>query len=353
MDTRKIQTVGGGTYTVSLPKEWAEAEGCTAGTTVDLHTHIDGLLVIQTPDSQTTPRNRVTLAVGDDDPAEIEQLLRAAYAAGVESVVLEAPDGYTDEQHRAIERVTRNLTGVTVAEETETQVTVQTLLDAGEVSVRQSVRQLQFVALSMHRDAVAALTTGTTSDRWADRDDQADRLYAMIDRYFERGLARLDEIDALGLTRPELFGLWVTANELERVADHAERIGVVADRLDNQPDEPIVTALEDIAQDVRTVVEDAVRVIIDDACVATARETLAARRAVRRRITSLDRQLFESGDADYRLTRALDSLARTAEHGGNIAEFGLRIAVRDGALADAGTGTDEADTSGSAAETES
>ncbi len=208
MDTRKIQTVGGGTYTVSLPKEWAESENCTAGTTVNLHTHIDGLLVIQTPESQTTARNRVELEAGTDDPAEIEQLLRAAYAAGVESVVLEVPDGYTDEQLRAIERVTRNLTGVTVAEETETQVTVQTLLDAGEVSVRQSVRQLQFVALSMHRDAMAALTTGTTSDRWADRDEQADRLHAMIDRYFERGLARLDEIDALGLTRPELFSLW-------------------------------------------------------------------------------------------------------------------------------------------------
>ena len=353
MDTRKIQTVGGGTYTVSLPKEWAESEGCTAGTTVNLHTHIDGLLVIQTPDSQTTPRNCVTLEIGNDDPAEIEQLLRAAYAAGVESVALEAPDGYTDEQHRAIERVTRNLTGVTVAEETETQVTVQTLLDAGEVSVRQSVRQLQFVALSMHRDAMAALTTGTTGDRWADRDDQADRLYAMIDRYFERGLARLDEIDALGLTRPELFTLWGTANEVERVADHAERIGTVADRLDGRPDERIITALDDIAQDVHAVVEDAVRVIIGDACVDTARQALATRRDVRERITSLDRQLFEAGDADYRLTRALDSLARTAEHGGNIAEFGLRMAVRDGALTADKAGTDEANAPSTTAETES
>ncbi|AJF25248.1 transcriptional regulator [Haloarcula sp. CBA1115] len=353
METRKIQTVGGGTYTVSLPKEWAESENCTAGTTVNLHTHIDGLLVIQTPESQTTARNRVELEAGTDDPAEIEQLLRAAYAAGVESVVLEVLDGYTDEQLRAIERVTRNLTGVTVAEETETQVTVQTLLDAGEVSVRQSVRQLQFVALSMHRDAMAALTTGTTSDRWADRDEQADRLHAMIDRYFERGLARLDEIDALGLTRPELFSLWATANELERVADHAERIGTVADQLDGQPGRTIVTALEGIAQEVRTVVEDAVRVIIGDACVATARQTLATRRAVRQRITDLDRQLFESGDADYRLTRALDSLSRTAEHGGNIAEFGLRMAVRDGALTADNAGTDEANAPSSTAETES
>ncbi|MFC7072628.1 PhoU domain-containing protein [Halovenus rubra] len=337
MESRKIQSVGGGTFTVSLPKEWAESEGCTAGTTVNIHTHIDGLLVIQTPEPRTAPPNRVTLEVGNDDPAEIQQLLRASYAAGVETVALEDPDGYTDEQHRAIEHVARTLTGVTVAKETESQVTVQTLLDANEVSVRQSVRQLQFVALSMYRDAMDALTTGTTGDRWVDRDDQADRLYAMIDRYFERGLARLDEIDALGLTRPELFSLWVTANELEHVADHAERIGTVAGRLDGQPDEPIVTALEDISQDVHTVIKDAVSIIIGDACVAPAGETLATRRAVRERITDLDRQLFKSGDADYRLTRALDSLARTAEHGGNIADFALRMAIRDGELAETGT----------------
>jgi len=353
METRKIQLVGGGTYTVSLPKEWAESKGWAAGTPVNLHTHIDGVLVIQPAESRTAPRNRVTLEVGTDDPAEIEQFLRAAYAAGLQSVVLELSDGYTNEQYQAVERVTRNLTGVTVAEETDSQVTVQTLLDAGEVSVRQSVRQLQFIASSMHRDAMAALTSGTISDQWADRDEQADRLYAMIDRYFERGLARLDEIDALGLTRPELFSLWVTANELERVADHAERIGIIADQLNAQPSDAIVTDLNDIAQDVRTVIENAVRVIIGDARVATARQTLDDRQAVQERIAGLDQQLFESGDADYRLTRVLDSLSRTAEHGGNIAEFGLRIAVRNGALSDASTGTDDADISDSTAGTES
>lgn len=145
----------------------------------------------------------------------------------------------------------------------------------------------------------------------------------------------------------------MTADELERVADHAERIGIIADQLNTQPSDAIVTDLVDIAQDVRTVIEDAVRVIIGDACVATARQTLADRQAVQERITVLDQQLFESGNADYRLTRVLDTLDKTAEHGGNIAEFGPRIAVRNGTPTDASTGTDDADTSGSTAGTES
>jgi len=352
MEQRKIQTVGGGTYTVSLPKEWAESEDCTAGTTVNLHTHIDGLLVVQTPESEAETTSRVSLDIGSDEPEGIEQTLRAAYAAGVESVVLDAPAGFSDAQYRAVERVARNLTGVTVSEATDTRVTVQTLLDASEVSVTQSVRQLQFVALSMHRDATATLTSGSTGNRWGDRDEQADRLYAMVDRYFERGLARLDEIDALGLTRPELFGLWATANELERVADHAERIGLVAERLDEPPDEALAADLGDLAQDARAVVEDAVSVVIGDARVDTARQTLSRRREVCERVGDLDQRLFESTDADYRLTRVLDSLSRTAQHGGNVAEFGLRMAVRDGGLT-APVADEGASASGPSAESES
>lgn len=343
METRKIQQVGGGTYTVSLPKEWAEQADVSAGTVVDLHTHIDGLLVIQAGDCEHDATGPIEIQVPPADADAVEQTLRAAYAAGAEEICLAASQGFSDEQRRVVDRVARNLTGVAVAEETPTEVTVRTMLDASEVSIAQSVRQLQFVALSMHRDAGAALTGAAGVDQPADRDDQADRLYAMIERHFERGLSRLDEVDALGLTRPELFQLWATARELERVADHAERIARVAARLEAPVSGDLADDLDDIAHTAQTVVEDAVRVVIDDAGVDTARQALTARDRVRSDVTDLDRRLFEAPESDYRLTHVLDSLKRTAEHGGNVAELGLRMAVREGTLAPA---ADPADASG-------
>lgn len=332
METRKIQQVGGGTYTVSLPKEWAELADISAGSVVDLHTHIDGLLVIQAHDGGQDATPALDVCVPYDDHACVERRLRAAYAAGAREIRLDAPDGLTDAQRRIIDRVTRNLTGVTVAEETETSITVRTLLDANEVSVVQSVRQLQFVTLSMYRDALAALTGETTVDRPEDRDDQVDRLYAMIERHFERGLARLDEVDALGLTRSELFELWATARELERVGDHAERIATVAGQLDDPVDDQLAADIEAVAETAQAVVTDAVSVVVDDAGLDGARRALEGRDQVRSDVTDLDRRLFEASDADYRLTRVLDSLERTAEHGGNVAELGLRRLIRDGDL---------------------
>jgi phosphate uptake regulator len=323
METRKIQTVGNGTYTVSLPKEWAEREGVDAGDVVDVHTHLDGLLVVQPRDTPPDDERAVTVPV-DGTPDAVERAVRAAYAAGCEAVTLDTAGELAGRQRATLGRVVRNLTGVTVGDDGRT---VRVLLDAEEVSVRQSVRQLRFVALSMHDEATAALFDGDPTG--VDRDDQADRLYAMVDRHLARALERLDEVDALGVTRSELFELWATARELERVADGAERIGRVAETLDGV-DERTADPLRALAGDARSAVDDAVDALVGDAGIDAARRALDARDAVREDAAALDRRLFESTTADYRLVRVLDVCRRTAEHGGTIAELALRAAVRRG-----------------------
>jgi phosphate uptake regulator len=332
METRKIQTVGGGTYTVSLPKDWAESQDIETGDIINLHTHIDGVLSLQARECENDAPEEVAVRVAHDEVEPLERTLRAAYAVGAKEVHIHASDGFTTEQRRIVDRVTRNLTGASVTQESESKLTVRTLLDTEEVSVRQSVRQLKFVALSMHRDATAAVTEDTNSGTLADQDDQADRLYAMIDRSFARGLARLDEVDALGLTRSELFELWGTTRELERIADHAEGIATAATGLDDAIDESTMEEIREIAQRARTIVADAVSVSIGDADVETAQEALTARDEFREDIATFECRLAESSNDDTQLRPVLDRLRRTAEHGGNIAEFGLRHAIRHGEL---------------------
>ena len=45
METRKVQVTGGSTFTVSLPKEWAEENGVSAGSVVELFHRGETLLM--------------------------------------------------------------------------------------------------------------------------------------------------------------------------------------------------------------------------------------------------------------------------------------------------------------------
>jgi len=329
METRKIQQVGGGTYTVSLPKEWANGADIEPGAAVALHSHIDGTLVIQPGTKSTEATTPLALSIDGADPKRLTHALRAAYAAGVDTVECTASEGITDDQQRTIERITRDLTGVTISESTAHTVRIRSLLDAEEVSIPQSVRQLQFTALSAHRDATDAVSGPTTVENPEARDDQADRLYTMVDRYFQRGLDSLSVMDALGLTRPSLFVHWVTARELERVADHARRIAAVANRLESPVGQPIGREFDDVADRARTLVRDAVAAVVDGDDIAAVGTILDDCDRLREDVRALDRRLFETDDAPYRLTNALDALRRTADSATSIATLALRSRFRD------------------------
>lgn len=334
METRKIQLVGGTTYTVSLPKEWADAQGLTTGDAVELHEYIDGMLAVQAPECERTAPEQITVHVSQEVTAGLEHLVRAAYAAGTKTLQFENPEGFSAEQHRSLSRVTRTLTGASVAEDAETTLTVKIVLDTGELSVQQSVRQLRFVVLEMHRDATDALTEREPA-QLSRRDEQVARVHAMSSRALSRGLRRLDEVDTLGVTRPELFELWATTRELKRVGDHAEQIATAAGRLDGV-DQELVAETQAAAERSRELLSDAVGVVIDDGSTETAQQVLAEREQIHDHLSG-----FEDHEASaeewLRLEPVRGGVRRTAAHAGNIAELGLEQAIRDGELHRAST----------------
>jgi len=326
MERRKIQQVGGSTYTVSLPKAWAERVGVTAGSTVNIDVHGDEQLVVEPASPATGVDSRLSFAAGECSPSRLGWTVRAAYAAGVEELVLRAAEGFSVEQRRAVEQAATGFVGVALTTESETELVVRALLDAAEVSVVQSVRQLRFTALSMHRDAMAALTDGT-DPRVADRHEEATRLAAMVDRHFGRGLVRLDEVDALGLSRPELFELRTVARALLRVAEEATTLAGAAAAVDDLPGSVSAEALETTGREAHSAVEQATDVVVGDAGAETAMAALEARDSVRASLAEIDDRLA-AANADYGLAQVVDALDRTARHAGDIAEFGLRTTMR-------------------------
>jgi phosphate uptake regulator len=371
MKTRKLQQVGGGTYTVSIPKEWADEHALEAGMELHLYTHADGSIVVRTTERDGDALASAEFAVAGDRPELVERALTAAHAVGFETVTLRPEETFTREQQRAARSVVRDLVGTDLLAADEDEIMVQHLLDASTVSVRQSVVQLEFTALSVHREATAAVLEGEVSpDRVRERAAEADRLARMVRRHAARSLTSFAELDRLGVSRTELFDYEATARALRRVAREAVRTAEAAEGLSGPLPAEVGDTVEETATASREVVEEATTAVLDGpdataahaaldrhdetvAAVTTATDALFDASATAFDGAVTDRDVVPAGDttagdgggdsaaSDGGITprnracaraaatgRVLDSVRRTAECGASVAEVALQAAVR-------------------------
>ncbi|APW99472.1 PhoU family transcriptional regulator [Halobiforma lacisalsi AJ5] len=309
---RKVQIAGNSTFVVSLPKEWATEQGLESGSSMFLYPLEDRLVAAA---GTVSCRDR-SVAI-DAEPIDDESVLqraRAAYLAGYDRITVENADALEPDARRTLERAIGRLVGMEIETVAADALTATSVLDVGEVSLPQTVAQARQLALEMHEDAVRAVRDDDEdlARRVIGRDDDVDRLFAFVSRGFHRGLEDVHEIDRLGTDRTAAFRQYRIARQLERVADHAERIAEVPARQSSPPEAELADRLETIGGDARRVVELALADEIEPA--------LSARSEVRRSISELDRRLYDRGGSDaFLYGTVLRSLERTAEIGGNVA----------------------------------
>lgn len=339
METRKVQQVGGGTYTVSIPIGWAEEHAIEAGEPVHLYSHMDGSLVLRYREKDHCELAAATIQLESDSPAAAERTIEAAYTAGFKRITLTAADEFTDDQTHAIDEAVRALSGVDIAEQTPTQTIIKALLDARNVSIQQSLRQLQFVALSMHEAASTAFAGETTETEYIfQRDDEADRIFQLIHRHFNRSLVAFEALNQLDVTRQQLCEYFRTARQLERVADHAAKMAGVVERMRTECsiEQSVLAEVAALAADARAVVETASDAVLNQATATEAHAALDRRDEVITSAADIDEGLRERPpEGAYLLTRVLDSIVRTAKYGGNIATIAIQRSIETGAQSQA------------------
>ena len=328
METRKVQVTGGSTYTVSLPKTWATDNGISAGSVVEFYPEDDSLLL--TPQGEED-RTEGTLEITD---LEGEQLMRAVvtmYVSGFDIINLETPR-VTAGQRRAIREAAQRLVGLEVIGETGETVILQDLLDSSELSIVNAITRMRLVSLSMLSDAITALVEDDDdlASDVIERDDDVDRLWYMTSRVFRGVLRDPSTATEVGLGREVCFDYHTSARQLERVADHATKIAELALELDEIP-EKAADGLEELLSRSSEVIETSMDALLEEESEVANRNANDARREVDEiddysrevdnRVRELDPQQAQL------LGLVVDSLSRSADYGGNIAETALQKAA--------------------------
>jgi len=312
---RKVQVTGGSTYTVSIPKTWADSHEIGSGSSVYLYPFDDRLIIAQPNGEKSLRRARINVETAGEE--SLSGQIGAAYAAGSDEIVVESDTQFSTSERRAASQAITDLVGMEITTETEQELTAKTLLDSAEISLTGTIEQIRGIALSMHENAVDAVVHGegeTRPEHIVSRDDEVDRLFALVSRQFYRILTDIREVNQLKANRRTAFTHFRTARQLERIADHAERIADVADKQTEPPDPEVGAEFETLATDARRVV----RTALD----GNAGEAMLRRDDVVEQLDDLDRRLYKTENEDvYLYSRVLASVRRTAEYGGNIAEI--------------------------------
>jgi phosphate uptake regulator len=329
METRKVQVTGGSTYTVSLPKDWATENDVSAGSVVEFHSEEDILLLSPKSDEE---REKGSIEIDGLEGDRLTRAVMTMYVSGFDVINFEAPR-VTAGQRRTIREATQGLVGLEVIEETGERVVLQDLLDSSELSVHNAITRMRLVSLTMLSDAVTALLED--DDELAhdviERDDDVDRLWYMVSRVFRTVLRNPAAATEIGFPRETVFDYQSSARQLERIADHATKIASIS--LEIGPvNESVAEVLRDLQTAAVTVPETAMDALLEDdpdAAVSLATDARADLPDIDERARDVDDVIRDLDDPELAQSLGLvvDSLSRTADYGGNIAESALQKAA--------------------------
>ncbi|HUW66979.1 MAG TPA: PhoU domain-containing protein [Candidatus Nanoarchaeia archaeon] len=328
MEIRKIQRTGGSTFIVSLPKQWADRVGVTNGMNVGITIRPDGTLLITPNISSPAPTQNKLDVTGKSGDVLIREII-ASYIAGFNIIEIRS-NRITAEQKQTIRKITHKLIGPEIIEETADRMILQDLLNPAELSLFQSVRRMYLIANSMQNDALQALTSNDIDLAMdvAQRDDEVDRLYLLIEKQLRiivrSGMVKDAQKD---MTLDMSLDLSLASLPIERIADHARKIAQISTELEKSPPSNITQMFDIAGQRANKLVENAVESLFSSN-IDLANNAINMKDGVNQSLRAIDHELSALGTRDALHLRIIsDSIDRIGDYGANIAEIAINSTI--------------------------
>ncbi len=320
---RNVQRIGKSTFSVNLPKKWAEAVGLDAGARVLLSAQPPDLLILRPERAEQL--SSVTLDItGRTGDALVREII-STYVAGFDVIQLQARGRLTPEQLETVRQISQALTGLDIKEDSADSIVIRSILDPVKLPVRDTLQEIYTNALAMFSDAIAALKTldKPLAANVIARDKEVDRKFLMLSRQFRMALRDFGVEEQLQIRRVQFWDWHTTARQLERVADHAVKIATVASSLKEKLPQGMIRALKEAGDLAIEIVQRAMEAL-EKLNFELANLVIDSGPRVDERLLKLSRLLrdLEPGAASL-LSIAIDSIRRVKDYGANIAEVAM------------------------------
>lgn len=232
MELRRVQETKGGTFFVTLPKDWAVKNGIAKGSVVSASEASNGRLVVD-PHYNLEPTAQT--ATVKPSPYLSREII-GKYLLGYDIIRVEAKDRITTDQRRIVKEVTRRLVGLEIVGEDQANIAIRCFVPPSAFPPEGTLRHEHTLASGMFRDAITAMIEGDAqlARRVIDRDNEVDRQYFLLVRILRTIIQNPSLSEKLGLRPIGCLDYRLTASLVESVGDQSSQIGEHAASLEGK-----------------------------------------------------------------------------------------------------------------------
>jgi len=331
---RKVQLTGGSTYIISLPKEWASDVGIKPGDYIQVIPQPDQTLLLVPGEKVEEKSEALIDAVSAKSPEEVVREFIACYLTGYDVIRLRFGKRVDEYKARLKDVMRSKLIGLETIEESTNQMVVKCFLGYMDFPIKDALRRIHSMTLSMCLDAIRSLKNRDKSlaKDVVQRDDEIDRLYLFMVRGLKLAVQNRIVMRQMGLMSPrECLGYRLIVKSIERIADHAARIARIILSLDlSRIDSGLVRDISSIAEKSYAIYQDAVNSLYKldikqaNDSIMRVEELTGFEEDLAGRIFKLKLDV----ETITGLRLILESLKRIAEYAADIAEIVINLAIK-------------------------
>ncbi|RLG52593.1 MAG: hypothetical protein DRN96_02350 [Thermoproteota archaeon] len=317
---RRLQVVGRSTLAVTLPSEWVKRLKLKKGEEVALIVHENSLTVMPLRRGE---REKVAEISIDRDRIILERQLLTHYLSGYTTIVIRSHRPLTLDEKQSIGRLLSRLAGLEIVEEKADLVVIKDISDPTVLPVKQVIKKMHEIALSMQMDAVTSLIKcdRMLAEDVISRDKIVDRLYFLVVKQLRAASADPLLAAKLNITPLECLDLRTIAKSIENMGDYAEEIGALALEECSREAREFSNELIDLSKHIYSIHSKAMESLMERD-VVLAESVIAMEAEFKEKASKLIELIAKKSDGMLvKMHRVIDNLRRIAECGRDIADI--------------------------------
>ena len=222
-EVRKLQSTGGSTFTVSLPRPWVLKHDLQARDSIRIDWRPSGALRL-TPFRNLKDITHTAHFSTDQLPeGGLHDHLMGAYISGADSITISFNNDERKKYSTQIRRFLRSTTGFEIYTETDNKTELMCMMNAGDMPLHASLNRMYLQVTALVRDIVSVIE-GEDREFLVDateRENEVDALLYLIERQVRISLESHIVASSLNISRTQALEYANLARSLERMMDHS------------------------------------------------------------------------------------------------------------------------------------